>query len=193
MIDVKGMSVQDILNMDGEAFNKLNESDLRKVTGRLVSAGNKRLRTFEKRGEVSPATRFISNSGGKFSTKGKNLNALRAEFTRARNFMQSQTGTIKGWKQTKNKAINEMKKRGVDVPPDKFDNFWKIYEKLKELDPNIASKTMKYTVLEQIKDMLIEHDDPAGITNRLYNRLEEIYEEQAERENADGVSEFFEL
>ena len=36
---VSGMSVQDILNIDNSIFNSLTESDLRKVVGRLVSAG----------------------------------------------------------------------------------------------------------------------------------------------------------
>ena len=48
---VSGMTIQDILNMDNKTFNSLNTSDMRKVVGRLVSAGNKRLRSFERAGE----------------------------------------------------------------------------------------------------------------------------------------------
>ena len=63
---VSGMTVQDILNMDNTTFNKLTESEMRKVVGRLVSAGNKRLRSFERAGESSPATRHGEKSGGVF-------------------------------------------------------------------------------------------------------------------------------
>ena len=99
---VSGMSVKDVLNMDINTFSSLNLSDMRKVVGRLVSAGNKRIRTFEKAGENSPALRYINKSGGKFSTKGKNLNELRREYARAKGFFESKTGNIKDWRKIKN-------------------------------------------------------------------------------------------
>ena len=140
---VSGMSVQDILNMDINTFNKLNASDLRKVVGRLVSAGNKRLRSFERANERSPATRHVAKSGGKFSTKGKDLNALRSEYTRAKNFMQAKTGTRKGWKQVKRETIAGLKKHGVEIAESKFDDIWTAYEDLKELSPEVANRGLK--------------------------------------------------
>lgn len=192
---VSGMSVQDILNMGNKTFNSLNTSDMRKVVGRLVSAGNKRLRSFERAGESSPATRYVSKSGGKFSTKGKDLNALRSEYTRAKNFMQSKTGTRKGWKQVKKETIQGLKKHGVEMSESQFDDVWKSYEELKELSPEVANRGLKYSVLKDVADMVMDTDKSADeIAMALHENLSQIYEEQAGLNNGiDGVSVFFEI
>ena len=190
---VSGKSAQDILNMDINTFNKLNMSDLRKVVGRLVSAGNKRLRSFERAGESSPATRHVAKSGGAFSTKGKDLNALRAEYTRAKNFLQSKTGTRKGWKQMKKETIQGLKKRGVEVTESQFNDFWKAYEDLKEMSPEVANRGLKYSVLKDVADMATDTSKSADeIAVALHENLSEIYEERAGL-NDDGVSGFFEI
>ena len=192
---VSGMSIQDILNMDINTFNKLNTSDLRKVVGRLVSAGNKRLRSFERAGESSPATRYVAKSGGAFSTKGKELNALRSEYTRAKNFLQSKTGTRKGWKQVKKETIAGLKKHGVEMTDSQFNDVWKAYEDLKELSPEVANRGLKYSVLKDVADMMTDTDKSADeIATALHENLSQIYEEQAGFNNdIDGVSGFFEI
>lgn len=192
---VSGMSVQDILNMDINTFNKLNTTDLRKVVGRLVSAGNKRLRSFERAGERSPATRHVAKSGGKFSTKGKDLNALRSEYTRAKNFMQAKTGTRKGWKQVKKETIASLKKNGVEMTERQFDDVWTAYEDLKELSPEVANRGLKYSVLKDVANMVTDTNKSADeIAMALNENLSRIYEEQAGLNNGvDGVSGFFEI
>lgn len=192
---VSGMSVQDILNMDINTFNKLNTTDLRKVVGRLVSAGNKRLRSFERAGERSPATRHVAKSGGKFSTKGKDLNALRSEYTRAKNFMQAKTGTRKGWKQVKKETIASLKKNGVEMTERQFDDVWTAYEDLKELSPEVANRGLKYSVLKDVANMVTDTNKSADeIAIALNENLSRIYEEQAGLNNGvDGVSGFFEI
>ena len=192
---VSGMTVQDILNMDNATFNKLSTSDMRKVVGRLVSAGNKRLRSFERAGESSPATRHVAKSGGSFSTKGKDLNALRSEYTRAKNFLQSKTGTRKGWKQVKKETISGLKKHGVQMNEKQFDKVWKAYEDLKELSPEVANRGLKYSVLKDVADMVIDDNKSADeIATAIHENLSQIYEQQAGLENGvDGVSGFFEI
>ena len=192
---VSGMTVQDILNMDINTFNKLNTSDLRKVVGRLVSAGNKRLRSFERAGESSSATRHVAKSGGAFSTKGKDLNALRAEYTRAKNFLQAKTGTRKGWKQVKKETIAGLKKQGVEMTESQFNDVWKAYEDLKELSPEVANRGLKYSVLKDVADMVTDTNKSADeIATALHENLSQIYEEQAGLEHGvDGVSGFFEI
>ena len=191
---VSGMSIQDIMNMDIDIFNKLSTSDLRKVAGRLVSAGNKRLRSFEKAGESSPATRYVEKSGGKFSTKGKDLNALRAEYTRAKTFLQSKTSTRRGWKKVKKETISGLRKNGVEVNESQFNDLWTVYEDLKELSPEVANRGLKYGVLKDIADMVTDEDKSADeIAITLHENLSRIYEEQAELDDVEGVSGFFEI
>lgn len=191
---VSGLSINDILNMDIDVFNQLGASDMRKIVGRLVSAGNKRLRSFERAGERSPATRHVEKSGGVFSTRGKDLNALRAEYMRAKNFLQSKTGTWKGWKQVKLDTIKALNKKDVFMTLEKFDDVWDVYEDLRELDPKIVNKSYKYAVLKDIADMTKDTTATADeIALALHDELSNIYEERAELNNGNGVSQFIEI
>ena len=67
-MNVKGLKVKDILNIDLDAFNNLNESQLRALTSRLVSASNKRIRRLKERDINSPAMRGLGDIE-QFSTK----------------------------------------------------------------------------------------------------------------------------
>lgn len=191
---VSGKSVKDILNIDIEDFNKLNLSDLRKVVGRLVSAGNKRLRTFEKAEESSPAVRYIMRSGGMFSTKGKNINQLRSEFVRAKNFLESKTGTKREWEKVKKETIQGLEDNGVEITKEQFDKLWKAYAKLKELSPDVKNKELRYRVLQEIANVMNTTSKTAEeIAESINERISDIYEERAERYGETGVSEFFDI
>ena len=101
-MDVKGLSIQDIIDMDWRDINKLNERELRELSMRLNSAANKRLRRLEKSGmdEWSPAYSHIKKSGGDFSVKGKDTKvAIKNEIQRASDFLRSKTSTDKGTKE----------------------------------------------------------------------------------------------
>ena len=103
IIDVSGLSIKDIMDIDLQLFNVLSERDLRAITSRLVSASNKRIRSLKERGISSPALRGLGTQDV-FSTKlpedidpRQRVNKLRQEFARARNFLQMKTSTIKGY------------------------------------------------------------------------------------------------
>ena len=115
-MNVKGLKISDILNIDLDAFNKLNEKELRALTSRLVSAGNKRIRRLQEHEINSPAMQSLGNEKA-FSTKlskdtttQQRVNKLRAEFSRARNFLNAETSTIGGYKKFKKKTINKIAK-----------------------------------------------------------------------------------
>lgn len=163
---VSGMSVEDILSMDIEKFMKLSTSELRKVTGRLVSAGNKRIRALEKSGYSTPATRQVSKSGGIFSTKGKELNALRSEFTRAKQFMQSGTSTKTGYIKTRNIALDRMKEQGVDVRGSARED---VLRKLKE-----QGKTVKDVGKREFNKMVEKATQER--TEKLFRAYEDLRE-----------------
>lgn len=190
---VSGMTVNDILNMDEEAFNKLNLGDLRKVVGRLVSAGNKRIRSFEKSGAFSPAYRQVTRSGGAFSTKGKNLNQLRAEYVRAKSFLTAKSGSKREWEKIKHKEINTLRKMGIDINEQTFDKFWKTYERLKESSPEVGEKKFKYEVLKEISRRTKKGQSIRKISNDIQKDLTKVYERLQEAESeTTGTASFFE-
>ena len=113
-IDVNGMSITEIMNIDLDSFNKMNERELRAITSRLVSAGNKRIRRLTEKGITSPAIRSLGTDTS-FSTKlpkgvtrEQRVNALRSEFSRARNFLSSKTSTMGGYRKYVKEVKNEI-------------------------------------------------------------------------------------
>ncbi len=134
LVDVSGMSIKDIMDVDIETFNNYNERELRQVTSRLVSASNKRIRNLEKRGITSPAykslgtkTRF-SVKLDKNVTSSQRINKLRQEFASARNFLTKKTSTIRGYESYQKSIVDELEKStGIKI---KSGDVTKIYETL---------------------------------------------------------------
>lgn len=188
--NVSGLSIKDVLSMDPDTFGDMPESDVRRLVGRLVSAGNKRLRTFEKRGDASPAYERAMESGGKFSTAGKSVEELKQEFARARDFLNSETGSVRKWEKTK-KIWQEMtakiskREPGEEIDTNKLK--WQLFEKLRKSDPNFITKRMKYNAIETI-EMIIDKYTGEGVDPRILQSdyyisklrrdIYKVYEEQ---------------
>lgn len=188
---VSGKSVKDILSMDISDLNKLSQKDLSKVVGRLVSAANKRLARAKEKGITSPAFSYVEKNGGKFSTKGKTLNQLRAEFVRAKNFLEAETSTIKGAEKFVNQSINALHKEGVDISKDDFQEVMQLYESLRRDDPKVAERGLKYAVLRELSEKVESKLDGEEILTAMQNNLDKIYEKEQDLISGDGVSGFF--
>lgn len=170
---VSGKSVYDILHMSIDDFEKLGVKDLQKVVGRLVSAGNKRLRSFERAGESSPATRYIlEKSGGMFTTKGKDLQGLRSEYKRAKGFLMSETGTRAGWNKVRKKTIKSLKKKGVDI---RGDVERKIFKDITNEDEQTFKEWMKDNDSKREFTKLVTAE-----TNKAFDKMWRAYEDLKE-------------
>lgn len=184
--DVKGLSVKKILAMDNKTFNQLNEKQLREVLGRLVSAGNKRLRDFEKKGEKSPAYNYIMGKRGKgrFTTKVSGdtardrLNALRAEFARAKDFFNAETSTVKKWLPIKETIIKGMNKQGVKLTNENFYDIFDVYQELKAWDKSVTERAMKYGMLREIEKMTYDWKSTAKSLAQENGLLTEVTDKQ---------------
>lgn len=157
-------------NNEYERIMKMSRKELSKEVQRLSKNANRRLQSFERHGENSPAYNYIQDSGGKFKTRGKTLNQLRAEYRRVSGFLESKTGTLKGTKNWKIESISKLNKK-LNLEGDRavtlkdFDTIWEAYEKLKELTPEIRVAKYKYTMgqgLDSIADMVVNNPDLSG-------------------------------
>lgn len=184
---VSGATIEDVLNISLNKFNKLTKKELQKILGRLVSASNKRLRTFEKHKRESPAYKFAMDSGGKFSTKGKSIDELRKEFMRAKGFLESKTGSYKRFLEVQNKVINQLQEKGINMDKNKYDKFWRAYEEAKKIDPSITERKLKYMVLEELADIVDLNKDVGDIAQELTKRIKDIYEQT--QGDVDGLGE----
>lgn len=164
------MTTNEILSMDINAFLKLSYDDLKQLTQTLSSTANKRIKRIVNKEMSSPAVAKVITHGGLFSTKGKNLNQLRQEFTRAKNFLQSQTSTISGYKTWKRKTISRMKDRNISISEQEFFDFWNIYNQLEERHPDIQEKSFKYKVMTAISRMM---QDKRRTVKSIVRKMEE--------------------
>ena len=181
-----------LMDIGIEDFNRLKEPELRQVVRQLNRTANQRLRRAEARGMETPATAAVKRSGGTFTTRGKNLNQLRAEFRRVTDFLQSKTSTYKGFQQVKKETAASLEKQGVEIDPAKLDETMRVYERLKESNPWIQARGFKYATFQEIDkmpdDMSIE-DKISAMQEQLDQLYEQAVENEAEFET--GVSGFF--
>ena len=197
-MNVKGLTINDILDIDLDTFNRLNESELRKLTSRLVSAGNKRIRRLKKHNINSPAMQQLgkettfSTKLPKTTSKQQRVNKLRSEFARARSFLTSETSTIGGYKsfvkRTKKRIAQEL---GIsEKVVDKKLNIGRLFDLLhKAQQRGLVSSYRGSKGSEQarniIADILI--DNPDVDEDTLMDWLEEqsdlLYEDEEELED----------
>ena len=211
---VKGKTVKQILDMPYYDLKKLTDSELKVLVGRLVSAGNKRLRRYQaKKGELPNAgsrRRTTQTESGqtttqqdyekrKFSTVGKDRTELFEEFKRAKNFMKAQTSSLAGEKSVKRESQRIIKENfGINVSDTDYDIYWKAFDRLKELHPEVDERNYKYTILAHMDKMLEQRKGKPYKSYKTFARaiekkLQQIYEENESVKNANGTSGFFEV
>lgn len=131
---LKGMSTKDILNMD---VYKLKTASLKQVTNRLVSSANKRLRRLYEKAPNSPSLRYHLDDNGKliqFSSKGLNhRNQYEILMKSLRNFLNSKTSTITGFKKSRNEVVQRL---GEFEDTEQESTFWRMYDKWKRTHAN---------------------------------------------------------
>lgn len=191
--DFKGVKVDDIANMSISELNSLDKSSLSKAVSRLSSVANKRLKRFERDDIESPATISASKSGGKFGSKGKNLNQLRSEFMRVRNFLKLKTSTFRGYKKFKDDFFDRVEAKSdirLNITDEELSRFWRIYDKTANLSPFFkGSPNRQKMVFDMFTEMQDKTDDE--IFESIQNKFDSWYEEQQRIENEFDTSKFF--
>lgn len=173
----RGYSIGDIMDMGIEEFSNLSKSQLREAVSRLASAANKRLKRVSKDDIVSPAQIEASESGGKFSTKGKSEIELQVEFRRVSNFLRDKTSTVTGARQLEDEVRTELRKRyRIGIDKSNFRDMLKTFKTLYDESPSTQARKLRYG---KLKDFDIEIDNSsidlqtlsdmvASVLNRYY-------------------------
>lgn len=141
----------------------------RKEASRLVSLANKRVKRLESNGlKDSPAYKKYLETGGKFSVRGKTHNQLQAEVSRLRNFIDSETSTVRGVTNTLKEMANNtgIKYRNLEDLRSKAPKFFELASKVEQYlrtVEDMASAIGYQKIWEQInqyvKNEKIELDD----------------------------------
>lgn len=185
-INVSGLSIKEIMDMDINRFNTLNERELKQVTSRLVSASNKRIRNLEKRGYISPAYKSLGTKT-RFSVKlDKNIdqtqrvNRLRQEFSSARSFLTKKTSSIRGYESYEKSIVNELEKStGVKIKSGDATKIYDILHKAQErgiIPTNTTGKKGGSIGSLQAREIVANIINDKNITEEnIFDKLESEY------------------
>lgn len=189
-INVTGLSIQDIMNLDfNQDISKLSRQDLSALTSRLVSASNKRIRGLAKTelGRMSPAYVSRMERGGFFSVKGADRNKLEQVFMESKGFLQLKTSSRIGWKKVRTEVAESL---GVDKSfintETKSKKFWKAYREIVDGKNIPDKKTKSRWNSERIQELLAQKFGEKGgfrqkrsdIVEDISNKIDRIYEEE---------------
>lgn len=187
-IDVEGLTVDQIMKMD---LNKLSESDLRKVSTRLMSAANKRIKRLKQAsgGKMSPAMQQmnIRTPSGKFSVKGKSLNQLRHEAASMKDFLKGKTSSVRGWNKIRRERREELEEAMGQPLTDKQEKkFWDVYHKLEETKGGqLGTVYDSDKIMEAIFNRVKKRWGIGHILRDLDDHMEDYYKEGINRARQD--------
>lgn len=161
-IDVNGLTWKDVIELNPTHISGISQKSLAKLTSRLVSVYNKRVKRLENSGmaQFSPAYKGLVESGKtRLSVKGASQEQLFDVFRDAKRFLsERQTSTIKGTQ----KLIDDIADRLGYRFQDKTEShqFWEAYDKLKELQliDTTKGKASKSAQVE-IADLMFKKDN----------------------------------
>ena len=190
------MTVREIIDIDISDINKFNEKTLRAAVRTLSSAANKRVRSINAAGIISPAVRAVEQHGN-FTPKGKNRNQLLSEFVRAVNFLKSETSTVAGARKftdniRKNLGLN--KTATAEEINNENKGFWNTFTDLYNNAQNLwtHSRLGSPKVQQIITDIRTENPNATWqeISDRAQAEIEKLYIEESA---PNGTAEFFDF
>ena len=167
-INVKGLSTQQILNMDVNDINRMNTRTIRALGSRLVSSMNKRIRALNKKAPMSQALSGIQNE---FSIRGLDRNEIRSKIGEMIQFGKMKTSTVKGWNQYRKSIESKLGGKLSDLENES--TFWETYRNLKDSNHAIFQKLSSDEVLKLTYDEYV--NNPEDAMERVQNSLDDIY------------------
>ena len=198
-MNVKGMKISDIINMDWEQLNRLSGKELKQLTSRLVSASNKRIRRLEKttRGKSSFAYQTVEERGRMFSVRGKDTNQIKQEFKLSSNFLKMKTSTVKGWKkyreQLEERTASATSGESMDWSDKTWSKYWKVYRRFEEQHGGTFKKGDSDRIQRMLRSIM-ESSDKRKSADSFQRMIEDEYNDMYESDDYDEDDEdYFEL
>lgn len=192
-IKVGGLSIKDIMNIPMGELSTYSLTDIKNLTSRLVSAGNKRARRFIAKYGANSIKLKSYTSKGKFSVKGiKTTKEALEEFERVSEFLSRKTSSIKGMKQFQKQIESPAKyysEKYQDKKPYKsFDdeefevsegNVWQTLDDMIDSNRDLFEKQTVYELHDVVKDYMEEKEVESSkdLNNEDKKRLRDIVDD----------------
>ena len=166
-IKVGGLSIKDIMNIPMGELSTYSLTDIKNLTSRLVSAGNKRARRFIAKYGANSIKLKSYTSKGKFSVKGiKTTKEALDEFERVSEFLSRKTSSIKGMKEFKKQLegsssyyfYNEGENEIIQIVDEESSveegKVWQTLDDIINKNRDLFSKSGVYEVHNVVKDYM---------------------------------------
>ena len=179
--------MQDLLNLSAETLNKMTRNELSKVVSQLGSTANKRMKRFEESG-INSGVYSQTKKAGKFSARGKTLNQLRNEYIREKQFLESKTSTIRGYRAVKKNFEENVIGTSNTLTDKQYERFWKFYNKADSI-----GKGFRYVDKMKIAYQIFNENKRASFDSmlqQLEERIDKEYEYREETEKQFSASDF---
>ena len=192
----KGVSSETIKQTDIDTMNSWDRRTIARAVRRLADTANKRLKAFEEKGIESPAYLNVAKSGGKFSTRDKDVNQLRTEFIRVRNFLNMKTSTQKGYEKVKQDFFNRVEAttaQKISLSDEELNKFWRVFDKTEsDIAPFVTGSQQGQKLVFDvfIKNNNMSEDD---LIKKIYQKFDIYYEQQQESNDYAGTSDFYSI
>ena len=143
-IKVKGLTTESILNMD---VYKLNTRSLRKVTSRLISTANKRIRRLRQK---APNSRALIMHPNEFSLKGikkNDRNSIESTMKQIRKFLKAESSTMTGYNRQRAQIEQDI---GEFESIEQEKEFWNVFNSWVDKNENLAFRFNDSTQLRSL-------------------------------------------
>lgn len=206
-IDVRGMSISDILKMPYEKWNSLSNPDLKILTQRLNSAANKRIKRLSASTAGATSSALRMRRGGKhhtgkvrlFSTADvgkmkadKASGKLRKAFSDVKSFLQSKTSTYKGAMEVRQQLLNrwqdELTNARGEVSEQKIRQTFNVFHKLEDIFKNegaVLRELFDSRELQQMISRIVQSPNKYGI-GRSNSDIESFMRNMIDSANGHG-------
>ena len=181
----KGVSTEAIRETDIETLNTWDRRTIARAVRRLADTANKRIKAFIQKGLETPAFLNVQKSGGKFTTRGKDVNQLRSEFIRARDFLKMKTSTIKGYERVKADFFERVEAttgQKMSLDDDDLTKFWRLYDEMEsDISPFVKGSPQGQKV---VYDVFIKNLDKnqEELIDIVKKKFDLYYEQQQEEQ-----------
>lgn len=176
------MTYKYVLENTPADISTLLERELRSRVRVLADVANKRIKRYEsamaagRKPIFSYAYHGVQESGGKFSTAGKDINQLRAEYKRAYSYLTAETSTQEGARRV-DKRVRERIGVGKDFD---LSDFWKKYEHINRNYPKYSELFGSETIQQLLTDWITQGKDPELYADDIPDELGSDYADDAD-------------
>ena len=180
--------IEEYFNISIKDFKKMDYSEQKKITSKLVSAMNKRIKRLGETeiGRLSPTYQAYENRGNKYySIKDKEGKLLKGDalYNRYEQLVSSlkRATSVREWKKMRNETLSKLNFDDVDIETEKA--FWSMYRKFQE-EPSRKYKQYKKDISGKILTYIASSFEKQGYdyTNKTKEKIKRWLKKEYEED-----------